>query len=297
VPAGLERIERLAREVAGEGGDEERRIGALLRFLSHGEYRYTIRNLPVSERPLEAFLFEHREGNCEYFASALTILLRMSGIPARMVGGYRGGYYQEAGGFYTVPQQNAHVWVEALRDGREWVRLDPTPASAETFSGTEGKGIFFRVRLVLDVFRYSWDVFVVDYDLRRQMRLFAGVADWFRKPPGMPGKGTTLFLAAMAVLAAAVVVAGLARRRGFLGGTPEARVLAAFSRRMEDLGYPRDGSRGLEEFAAAVPDPRVREEALRFVRRFQESFYRDRRLSRRDIRSLRAILEEIGKDR
>lgn len=297
VPPGMERIGRLARDVAGPGSDEGERIERLLRFFHGGDFRYTIRNLPVSDRPLEAFLFDHREGNCEYFASALTVLLRLSGIPARMVGGYRGGYYQEAGGFYTVPQRNAHVWVEAYREGREWVRLDPTPASAETFSGTEGKGILFRVRLVLDLFRYSWDAFVIDYDLRRQIRLFSRAASWFRKPAGLPGKEWLWAFALAALLAAAAAAAWIARRKGRLGRTPEERILAAFARRMEILGYPRDPVRGLEEFAAAVPDPRVREDALRFVRRFQQSFYRDRRLDARDLRDLRILLEEIGRTR
>ena len=74
--------------------------------------------MPLTTHPVEDFLFKYRYGNCEYFASAMAVMLRMSGIPSRLVGGYRGGYYIEVGKYYLIPEKNAHVWVEAYIDNK-----------------------------------------------------------------------------------------------------------------------------------------------------------------------------------
>ena len=104
--------------------------GALLAIARHlrAEYKYTLA-ATRNERhdPVLDFLFENKEGHCEYFASAMALLARSVGIPARVVTGYRVGEKNPILGHYVVRERNAHAWVEAYLEGRGWVLFDPTP--------------------------------------------------------------------------------------------------------------------------------------------------------------------------
>jgi protein-glutamine gamma-glutamyltransferase len=82
------------------------------------------------EDPIVAFVREGRGGHCEYFASAMALLARAIGIPARVVGGYRVVEHNAVGGYYLVRERDAHAWVEAWVPGRGWTSFDPTPAVA-----------------------------------------------------------------------------------------------------------------------------------------------------------------------
>ena len=77
--------------------NKEKTIQNIFQYLNNGQYKYSLQGLPITKNPLEDFLFKSKYGNCEYFASALSVMLRVAGIPSRMVGGYRGGYYNEVG--------------------------------------------------------------------------------------------------------------------------------------------------------------------------------------------------------
>lgn len=94
-----------------------------------GEYGYTL-DASVQDPhidPLEDFLFNRKSGHCEYYASALTLMLRSVGIPAQMVNGFKGGDYDEGTHTLYVEQRHAHSWVEAFVNG-QWLIMDPTPA-------------------------------------------------------------------------------------------------------------------------------------------------------------------------
>ncbi|MDR1133634.1 MAG: DUF3488 and transglutaminase-like domain-containing protein, partial [Synergistaceae bacterium] len=111
----------------------------IMKYLSPPDFSYSLDDLPMSREPLEEFLFAARRGNCEYFAAAMTVMLRMAGIPARIVAGYHGGVYNESGGYYVVSQANAHVWVEAWDgDEKSWRRYDPTPDDESIQGGASG---------------------------------------------------------------------------------------------------------------------------------------------------------------
>ena len=134
LPEGLDpRFRSLARRAASGAGPEDpiRAAEAVARTL-RSEYRYTLDLRGTSdERPLEDFLFRTRAGHCEFFSTAMTLLLRAQGIPARNVTGFLGGRrnrFGMDGAFYTVAQSDAHSWVEVYVDGLGWVAYDPTPA-------------------------------------------------------------------------------------------------------------------------------------------------------------------------
>ena len=106
---------------------------AIERFL-RSRYAYTLKlSGKPGDDPLAHFLFETHAGHCEYFASAMTIMLRTLGIPSREVNGFLPGEYNDLAGDYIVRASDAHSWVEVYFPGTGWVTFDPTPAAIENF--------------------------------------------------------------------------------------------------------------------------------------------------------------------
>lgn len=120
------RIRALAEQIAGDGPADVQ----LERLVTHlrDQYRYTRRPADSgAEAPLASFLFDRREGHCEYFASSLAVLARLRGIPARIVNGFVGGELNPTTGWWVVRRYHAHSWVEVHLDGLGWVPVDATP--------------------------------------------------------------------------------------------------------------------------------------------------------------------------
>lgn len=96
---------------------------------THYAYSLSLRSSPGRKDPLAMFLLDVRAGHCEYFATAMTIMLRQLGIPARLVNGFQMGEYNALGGSWTVRQYHAHSWTEAFFPPYGWIEFDPTPAA------------------------------------------------------------------------------------------------------------------------------------------------------------------------
>jgi transglutaminase-like putative cysteine protease len=144
-------------------------------FLSSGFFRYTL-HLTMVDRDLDPvldFLVNRKEGHCGYFASALTLLLRSIGLPARMVGGFKGGDWNDIAHVMSVRQKHAHSWVEVFVSpgpGRDpvWVTLDPTPAAERNEAVASVGGFATNFRLITDLVRYIWVFYIVGYNFDRQ---------------------------------------------------------------------------------------------------------------------------------
>ncbi|KAF0167956.1 MAG: hypothetical protein FD160_4012, partial [Caulobacteraceae bacterium] len=166
LPDDQTRVEKLAREVVGDAAndfDKAARIEGYLR----SKYGYTLEQPDVGHRaPLEGFLFDKKRGHCEYFSTAMTIMLRTLGIRARNVTGFVGGRYNAYGDYYAVRQGDAHSWVEAHIVERGWVTFDPTPPSRAEVGPSEGP--WADVRALIDALHTRWMTNVVGYDLRVQ---------------------------------------------------------------------------------------------------------------------------------
>lgn len=178
-PPGYERVEELARRVVGETTDPRARAQRIERFLrGSGEYRYTLEQPDTEGKdPLHVFLFDAKAGHCEYFSTAMAILVRSLGIPARNVTGFVGADYNPYGGYYAVRNGNAHSWVEVFADGR-WITFDPTPASGQVFAARSG--FMVKMRQMLDAMRVRWAEYVVEYNVRDQAQALRRLAGWFR---------------------------------------------------------------------------------------------------------------------
>ncbi len=122
------------------------------------------------DHPLAHFLFETRAGHCEYFASAMAIMLRTLGIPTREVNGFLPGEYNDLGGDYVVRASDAHSWVEVYFPGNGWQTFDPTPAAPENTAS-----ILSRLEQYADWMAITWREWVIGYDFAHQMVLAQNV--------------------------------------------------------------------------------------------------------------------------
>ena len=190
VPDGYERVAALAQEVVGGASNphlQAQRIESYLR--GGGDFRYTLRQPDTEGRdPLHVFLFETKAGHCEYFSTAMAIMMRSLGLPARNVTGFLGADYNPYGDYYAVRNGHAHSWVEVLIDGR-WVTFDPTPVSGQVFAAPSGLSV--KLRQMMDAMRVRWAEYIVEYNIRDQARAFQGFAAWYRSLRG-DRRGTQL---------------------------------------------------------------------------------------------------------
>ena len=136
-----------------------------------GDYRYSLEMRAKGADPLSDFLFNVRAGHCEYFATAMTVMLRTLRIPARVVNGFQTGEYNAAADAYVVRQADAHSWVEVyFPESDAWVTFDPTPADGRP-AGTSGAGIMGAFRRYADALELFWIQHVVAYDRQGQRAL------------------------------------------------------------------------------------------------------------------------------
>lgn len=155
-------------------------VRALERHLQE-EFTYSLDLNLDPGRPIEDFLLRRRAGHCEYFASALVLLLRSQGIPARIVSGFLGADGNPLEAFHVVRNANAHAWVEAWVEGR-WRILDPTPAAARPAPDSSGgAGLWQRLLDTYDWLIYRWDRYVLTYDSEEQTSFVAAIGAWFRE--------------------------------------------------------------------------------------------------------------------
>lgn len=164
-----ERIPRLALDMTAGLATPEERARTIERRLRR-DYGYTLELLPARVTdPLATFLFVRKKGHCEYFASAMAVMLRSLGIPSRVVTGFLSGVYNPMTGWQVVRASDAHSWVEAWLPRRGWVTFDPTPADPLPASA----GMWNRASLLLDAADLFWQDWVVGYDFERQITLAA----------------------------------------------------------------------------------------------------------------------------
>lgn len=135
-------------------------------------YKYTrILKKGSSTYPIDDFLFKYKEGHCEYFASAMVLILREMGIPARIVTGFLGGEFNKLGSFYLVRESNAHAWVEVYFPENEWVQFDPTPEASDL---SHFQSLSY-ISSYIDFLKFRWSRYIVDFSRRDQLNFFENV--------------------------------------------------------------------------------------------------------------------------
>jgi transglutaminase-like putative cysteine protease len=242
VPKLDSRIEVLAHQITREEANSYDKARAIEAYLKT-QFRYTLDLKPVANKdPLAEFLFDLKEGHCEYFASAMVIMLRTLGIPARIVNGFQMGELNELNNFYTVRESDAHSWVEVYFPRSEaWIEFDPTPSAG--INDYSGGGLMSRLRRYADAMEVFWLDYIVTLDQDEQASLmveiqhrlmglkdraqsyYVAAKDWIRQlvsdyltPRRWSAMDTMRLMAGVLVLGAAalagyVVIAHRKRRR------------------------------------------------------------------------------------
>ena len=176
------RARELALRWRNELGSDDAIIKAAF-DLFHNEFFYTL-NAPLLGRDsVDDFLFGTKHGFCEHFSSTFTFLMRAAGIPARVVTGYQGGYFNRAGKYLVVRQSDAHAWAEVWLQGRGWVRVDPTSTvspqrvelGARAAAGASAPWYqadwLLGLRNQFDLVNRAWNDVVVQFNSLRQQSL------------------------------------------------------------------------------------------------------------------------------
>jgi transglutaminase-like putative cysteine protease len=146
--------------------DEARAIESQLR----ADFGYTLEMRASGPDPLADFLFNVKAGHCEYFSTAMAVMLRTRGIATRVVNGFLPGEYNDTAGAYTVRQSDAHSWVEVyFPESRSWVTFDPTPAAGKT--ERVRTGLAGQLRKYAEALELIWFQYVVNYDKQEQRSL------------------------------------------------------------------------------------------------------------------------------
>ncbi len=173
-----QRIIDLATRIAARSKNRFDKARAIEAYLQTN-YGYTLEQKASGDEPLSDFLFNVREGHCEYFATAMAMMLRTQGIASRIVNGFHGGDYNDTADMTVVRQKNAHAWVEVYFPKENvWVPFDPTPLSGRP-GDNAAAGITGRISKYLEAFEAFWIQYFVAFDDQEQRSLARGLRDGF----------------------------------------------------------------------------------------------------------------------
>jgi transglutaminase-like putative cysteine protease len=173
------------------GHNDARIVQAALDLFHDGGFSYTLLPAPLGRDAVDDFLFNTHEGFCEHYSSSFTVLMRAAGIPARVVTGFQGGFWNRMGQYLLVRNSDAHAWSEVWLEGRGWVRVDPTAAvrpqritlGAAGAAGNQlpwyQSGLLQSVRNQWDIVNQWWNQSVIGFDALRQRGLLTpfGIRD------------------------------------------------------------------------------------------------------------------------
>ncbi|MGB9750220.1 MAG: transglutaminaseTgpA domain-containing protein [Caldisericia bacterium] len=291
----LELPENLSKEIRNLSlnFNDENKLDAVRKvenFLKNGEYKYSLKNLPTSKNPIDEFLFKTKEGNCEYFATSMAIILRVLGIPSRVVAGYRGGVYNDLGNYYIVRQSDAHLWVEVYIDNIGWIRFDPTPSIPSEELILNRKKLT-KFSLFLDTINYYYNTLIINYDLEKQISLFNKIREGFKKPEikisvNLKKLSSSIIITFSFIFLLFFIIKS--KKRSY-----EERILNIFNKKMEKLGIKKKKNEGLEEFLQKIENQEIKESIKNFVIKFEEFYYKDKKINKEDYIIFKKLLSEV----
>ena len=248
-------------------------VDQALAYFRQQPFYYTLLPPLLGQNPADQFLFESRRGFCEHYATSFTLLMRIAGIPARVVTGYQGGEVNPMGDYLIVRQSDAHAWTEVWLEGQGWVRVDPTAAVAperieRTFDfdltgDTIGTPIDFnlqesdfiksiarQLRWGADALNTGWHRWVLGYTHDRQSQLMQLLGMGFLK-----GR----YLAIGMVVFTTLVMLGIGIylwRNGQEKIDPIKAAYLRFCRKLARRGIVRQPAEGPRDFALRVNQAR-----------------------------------------
>ena len=178
----------LVKELTQGMDSDEEKAKAILKFFASNNFRYTLSPGRYQTTDyLDELIFSRKLGYCVHYANAMALMLRMAGIPSRIVGGYMGGELNSSENYVILREYDAHAWVEAFINNR-WVELDPTALVADWNSnGNSGEfvigasngataesGMLSGLYVFKEYVDMQWTMFVLNFDSERQQSIFKG---------------------------------------------------------------------------------------------------------------------------
>ena len=273
-------VRELAHSWTTAHADQRAVIAAALQYFRTTGFRYSLSPGEYKQRDLEEFLLHRRTGFCEHYAASFATLMRLAGIPARVVAGYLGGEYNEFGHFFLVRQSDSHAWCEVWLADSGWNRVDPTgivaPERLNLGSLLELRGssartnntfarniaqrpIFNQLSHVWDALNYAWGARVLSFDADAQRSFVANIGIADRTPTSLVA--WTLLLATGIL----VIYSAWMRLRTRPSGDRVKTLYERFCRKAAVAGVPREPWEGPSHFsdraARALPNEskRIRE--------------------------------------
>jgi transglutaminase-like putative cysteine protease len=258
------RAKQLAAEWRAQNSSDAAIVQTALIYFNRNGFSYTLEPPPLGSNSVDDFLFETRQGFCEYYASSFVFLMRAAGIPARVVTGYQGGEYNNLGGYYILRQSDAHAWAEVWLAERGWVRYDPTAAiapgriqnglsaslpdnAALPFLMRTQSPLLLKLRFNLDSLANQWNQWVLGYDTERQFAFLTrlGMEDitWQKLALNM--------LAGVSILVGIFTLFMLRRLAVRQNDAVQAAWLK-LCRKLEKAGLPRAAHEGAQDYAERI---------------------------------------------
>ena len=312
------RIDELARKIilqskAANGYDQARAIETYLR----SNFTYTLQLKAGGPEPLSDFLFNVRSGHCEYYSTAMAVMLRTQGIASRVVNGFLPGEFNEAAGAYTVRQSDAHSWVEVyFPKTKSWVTFDPTPPAGRT--SHERTGLAGYLSKYSEALELMWFQYVVGYDKQEQRSLVTSLRrelfDWrqwsanrLEQARAITPRLLTPVLIGLGLLSIVLMSVFLARRVRQFGWrrgvkiwktvTEEETSRVDFYQRLVDLlgkqGFLRESSQTPLEFATTVGIS----EARTITNVYNRVRFGEKELSSEEQKQIEQLMSELERKR
>ncbi len=269
---GHPKTRKLASTLRDEFHDPEAILNAALNWLEKGNFVYTLQPPLMTEDMIDEFLFDKRQGFCEHYASAFTILMRAAGIPARVVTGYLGGELNPVGNYLIVRQYHAHAWTEVWLEKQGWVRVDPTAivspgrvnegiessipeAIIDIPLGLENNDaairVWQRLRNTVDMINYQWAQWVLGYSPERQKLFLQSLGfdsiDW--------KKITALLLFFLGLVV--TVIATYVFKKAPRSTDPAKACYDVFCKKLARAGLPRKSHEGPVDYAQRLSNERA----------------------------------------
>jgi len=254
-------------------GADARTLNRALDWFRAQHFTYSLSpNQYQGAAAMDDFLFQRRTGFCSHYAASFALLMRIAGVPSRVILGFQGGEYNPHGSYFLVRQNDAHSWAEVWIEGRGWVRADLTSAlapgrletGAERFreSAATGFAANFKappglsnlidgVRMVWDNMNYQWDLRVVAYDDDAQFEILANLG--LKDLPGPVMIGSIFGLTFIFLGIAGLWLRGVTRSTP----PPVVKVWSKACRQIERLtGLERDPWEGPQAYATRAATAR-----------------------------------------
>jgi len=254
------RTERLIQGWRREIPDDETFIRRVLQHFNQEPFHYSLNAPYLGTHSVDDFIFDTRKGFCEHYASSFAVMMRMAGIPSRIVTGYQGGWFSAIGDYMLVRQSDAHAWTEVWLEGKGWTRVDPTAAVSPSRVEQGSFGALNAPRHMLDynwlrgirnsvdIVQQRWNDWVIEYGAGHQAKLFEPLGLGHLGPSGLVA---ILFVIILAF--GAVVFPIVMRIKGPSTKDPVQKYWQKFLRRLLAAGYearPSDGPIEVAGFAS-----------------------------------------------